>query len=111
MHKNDIVHLDIKPFTLVFCNADEDSDLKITDFVFAKRLTNECQPHLLSKYHFLINESCVILGEFHFNKFLSGMSFFNFFSAKSSKVDYLFGTLKFLAPEMIECSVEKYQFF
>ena len=29
VHKNDIVHLDIKPFTLVFSNADEDSDLKI----------------------------------------------------------------------------------
>ena len=60
VHKNDIVHLDIKPFTLVFSNADEDSDLKITDFVFAKRLTNECQPHLLSKYHFLIYESAKI---------------------------------------------------
>jgi len=71
VHKNDIVHLDIKPFTLVFSNADEDSDLKITDFVFAKRLTNECQPHLLTK---------------------------------SAKLASLFGTVEFLAPEMIECT-------
>ena len=45
--------------------------------------------------------SCVILSEFHFNKFFSGM---RFFSAKSAKLASLFGTVEFLAPEMIECT-------
>ena len=37
IHKNNIVHLDIKPFTLVFANMEENSPLKIVDFALAKR--------------------------------------------------------------------------
>ena len=37
IHKNNIVHLDIKPFTLVFANNEENSSLKIVDFALAKR--------------------------------------------------------------------------
>ena len=49
IHKNDIVHLDLKPFTLVFVNMEENSSLKITDFTVAKKLTNFSSPTLGSK--------------------------------------------------------------
>ena len=50
LHHLEYVHLDIKPFTLVFSNGNEESDLKITDFTFAKRLTAFCQPNLSGWY-------------------------------------------------------------
>ena len=48
VHKSNIVHLDIKPFTLVFANMEEDSPLKITDFTLAKTLT-VYDPNLATK--------------------------------------------------------------
>ena len=38
IHKNNILHLDIKPFSIVFANIEDESDLKITDFALARRL-------------------------------------------------------------------------
>ena len=38
IHKNNILHLDIKPFSIVFVDANDDSELKIADFNVAKRL-------------------------------------------------------------------------
>ena len=38
VHKNNIVHLDLKPFSIIFTDPDEISDLKISDFNFAKHL-------------------------------------------------------------------------
>ena len=51
VHKQDIVHLDLKPFNLVFATNEEDSLLKITDFTFAKRLNKayESNPNLATK--------------------------------------------------------------
>ena len=51
VHKQDIVHLDLKPFNLVFATVEEDSLLKITDFTFAKRLNKayESNPNLATK--------------------------------------------------------------
>ena len=49
VHKQDIVHLDLKPFNLVFATVEEDSILKITDFTFAKRLTAYDNPNIATK--------------------------------------------------------------
>ena len=75
VHKNNIVHLDIKPFTLVFANMDDNSPLKITDFIFAKRLTAYSDPNLATK------------------------------SIKIQSLDgFALSSVEFLAPEMIECT-------
>jgi len=38
IHRNNIIHLDLKPFSVVFVDANDDSELKIADFNVAKRL-------------------------------------------------------------------------
>ena len=38
IHRNNIIHLDIKPFSVVFVDANDDSELRISDFNVAKRL-------------------------------------------------------------------------
>ena len=38
VHRNHILHLDMKPFSVVFAGVDDDSDLRITDFGLARRL-------------------------------------------------------------------------
>ena len=39
LHQLEIVHLDLKPFNILFANKEEDSVLKIADFALAKRLS------------------------------------------------------------------------
>lgn len=39
IHKNNILHLDIKPFSVFFVDPEPDSDLKISDFNLARRLS------------------------------------------------------------------------
>ena len=39
IHKNNIVHLDIKPFSVFFVDSSPDSDLKISEFNLARRLS------------------------------------------------------------------------
>ena len=38
IHRNNIIHLDMKPFSVVFVDANDDSELRISDFNVAKRL-------------------------------------------------------------------------
>ena len=38
IHRNNIIHLDMKPFSVVFVDANDDSMLRISDFNVAKRL-------------------------------------------------------------------------
>ena len=38
IHQNNIIHLDIKPFSVVFVDANNDTELRISDFNVAKRL-------------------------------------------------------------------------
>jgi calcium/calmodulin-dependent protein kinase I len=40
MHANGIVHRDLKPENLLLCSESDDSDIKIADFGFAKRITD-----------------------------------------------------------------------
>lgn len=40
IHKNRILHLDMKPFSIVFANVEDDSDLRIADFSLAKRINS-----------------------------------------------------------------------
>lgn len=39
MHKNGIVHRDLKPENLLLVSDSDDSDIKIADFGFAKKVT------------------------------------------------------------------------
>ena len=41
VHACGIVHLDLKPFSIVFTSRDEDAELKITDFALARWLPKE----------------------------------------------------------------------
>ena len=38
IHSNNIIHLDMKPFNVIFANEEDDSDLRIIDFGISQEL-------------------------------------------------------------------------
>ena len=38
IHSNNIIHLDMKPFNVIFANPEDDSDLRIIDFGISQEL-------------------------------------------------------------------------
>ena len=38
IHSNNIIHLDMKPFNVIFANKEDDSDLRIIDFGISQEL-------------------------------------------------------------------------
>ena len=67
IHKNHILHLDVKPFSVVFASVDDDSDLRITDFGLARRLGTNTMKRILPcqmKMLFVTDMICGILYSF-----------------------------------------------
>ena len=47
IHRNNIIHLDINPFSVVFVDSNDDSELRISDFNVAKRLEIDMEGNTL----------------------------------------------------------------
>ena len=48
IHSQRILHLDLKPFNIMFANPDDDYNLRIIDFGLAERLTDNQESVMMS---------------------------------------------------------------
>ncbi len=98
LHKNDILHLDIKPENLLFETSDDNAVIKITDFGISR---------IFSQKHFDENQTEAPLPSTPTTEFsydLLKQRVIEYQKTKNINLNSIKGTIGYMSPEMILCN-------